>query len=80
MPYVQPLEIKRILDTQVVKRTQRKEYMQYLVKWKNLPIEDSSWLDARQIEQTGTSVEKLMDQSHDFFLPQEPDAGASSLP
>lgn len=37
-------------------------------------IEDSSWLDARKIEQTGTSVEKLMGQSHDLFFPREPDA------
>ena len=50
MPTAQPLEIKRILDTQVGKRTHRKEYLQYLVKWKNCPIEDSSWLDATQIQ------------------------------
>lgn len=80
MPYVQPLKIKSILDTQVVKQTRWKEYVQYLVKWKNCPIEDSSWLDARQIEQTGTSVEKLMDWSHDLFLPWELDAGASTSP
>lgn len=47
MPYVQPPKIERILNTQVVKQTQRKEYVQYLVKWKNRPIEDSPWLDAR---------------------------------
>ena len=50
MPYVQPPKIESILDTQVVKRTRRKKYVQYLVKWKNRPIKDSSWLDARQIE------------------------------
>eukprot|EP00253_Pinus_taeda_P002905 PITA_02905 len=50
MPYAQPLEIERILDTQVAKRTRQKEYLQYLVKWKNRPIEDSSWLNTRQIE------------------------------
>ena len=38
MPYFQPPEIESILDTQVVKRTRQKEYMQYLVKWKNRPI------------------------------------------
>jgi len=79
MPYVQPPEIKSILDTQVAKRTWWKEYLQYLVKWKNRPIEDSLWLDARQIEQAGSSVKKLMDQSHDFFLPREPDVGASKM-
>lgn len=70
MPYVQPPEIERILDTQVAKRTRRKEYLQYLVKWKNCPIENNSWLDARQIEQTSSSVEELMDWSHDFLFPR----------
>eukprot|EP00253_Pinus_taeda_P034456 PITA_34456 len=50
MPYVQPPKIERILDTQVAKRSRQKEYLQYLVKWKNSPIGESSWLDARQIE------------------------------
>ena len=36
----------------------------------NCPIEDNSWLDARQIEQTGSLVEELMDHSHDFLLPE----------
>lgn len=60
MPYVQPPEIESILETQVVRRTWWKDYMHYLVKWKNHLIEDNSWLDARKIAQTGTSVEKLM--------------------
>ena len=46
MPTAHPLEIDSILDTQVAKRARRKEYLRYLVKWKNRPIEDSSWLDA----------------------------------
>ena len=78
MPYVQPPEIESILETQVVRRTRRKNYFQYQVRWKNRPIEDSSWLDARQIERTGTSVEELMNRSHVLFSPREPDAGASS--
>ena len=77
MPSVQPHEIEKILDTQVAKKTRRKEYLRYFVKWKNLPIEDSSWLDAAQIQKAGYSVEELMKRSHDFLLPQEPDAGAS---
>lgn len=61
MPMVQPHEIEGILDTQVAKKTRRKEYLQYLVKWKNHPIEDSLWLDAAQIQKTGYSVEELME-------------------
>ena len=78
MPSAQPLEIERILDTQVARRTRQKEYLQYLVKWKNRPIEDSSWLNARQIQQAGYSVKNLMDGSHESFLPRKLDVGASS--
>ena len=77
MPAAQPLEIEGIVDTQVAKRTRRKEYLQYLVKWKNRPIEDNSWLDATQIQKAGYSVDDLMEWSHEFLLPREPDAGAS---
>ena len=78
MPMAPPLEIEGILDTQVAKRTRRKEYLQYLVKWKNRRIEDSSWLNTTQIQKAGYSVDDLMEQSHDFLPPREPDAGASS--
>lgn len=50
MPYILPLEIESNLDTQVAKQTRWKEYLQYLVKWKNYPIEDNSWPDARKME------------------------------
>ena len=76
MPEAQPLEIEGILDTQVAKRTRRKDYLQYLVKWKNRPIEDITWLDTTQIQKFGYSVDDLMERSHDFLLPREPDARA----
>ena len=34
MPVAQPLEVEAVLDTKVVKSTRRKDYLQYLVKWK----------------------------------------------
>lgn len=40
-------------------------------------MEDNSWLDAAQIQKAGYSVEELMERSHEFLLPREPDAGAS---
>ena len=39
----QPLEFEAILDTKVVKSTRKKDYMEYLVKWKKRPTEDSTW-------------------------------------
>ena len=77
MPSAQSHEIEGILSTQVAKKTRRNEYLQYLVKWRDRPMEDNSWLDAMQIQKAGYSVEELMEWSHDFLLPREPDAGAS---
>ncbi|XP_059064973.1 uncharacterized protein LOC131857008 [Cryptomeria japonica] len=40
-----PLQsIHYILDKQLLKKTRRHEYFQYLVKWKDHPLEDASWL------------------------------------
>ena len=78
MPLAQPLEIEGILDTEVARWTRKKEYVQYLVKWKNHPIEDSLWLDVGLIQHVVYSIEELMDWSHEFLLPKEPDAGASN--
>ena len=77
MPPTKPLEIEQILDTQVARQTRRKEYLWYLVKWKGHSIEDSSWLDVGQIQSIRYSIEELMNRSHEFNLPREPNAGAS---
>ena len=39
------LEVENILDTHVTKKTGKKEYLEYLVKWKDHPMEDSTWMD-----------------------------------
>ena len=35
-------QMEYILDKRVSKRTRRKKYFEYLVKWKNHPVEDAS--------------------------------------
>ena len=35
-------QMECILDKRVSKRTRRKKYFEYLVKWRNLPVEDAS--------------------------------------
>ena len=37
MPMVQQLKVEAILDTKVVKSTRKKDYLEYLVKWKKQP-------------------------------------------
>jgi hypothetical protein len=34
-----------ILEKRAGKKTRRKQYFEYLVKWKNHPVEDASWED-----------------------------------
>jgi hypothetical protein len=35
-------QMERILDKRMHKKTRRKEYFEYLVKWKNHPVKDAS--------------------------------------
>jgi hypothetical protein len=42
MPVVEKPQMECILDKRVSKRTRRKQYFEYLVKWKNHPVEDAS--------------------------------------
>jgi hypothetical protein len=42
-PVAEKPQMERILDKRVGKKTRRKEYFEYLIKWKNLPVEDASW-------------------------------------
>ena len=50
-------EVEHILDQRVGKSTRGKDYYEYLVKWKNRPIEDASWISQFELDsaQVGTS-------------------------
>jgi len=52
-----------ILDKRIGKKTRRKEYFEYLVKWKNHPVEDASWETEAEIHKHGQTVQELMDRS-----------------
>jgi len=69
-------EVEAILDRRISKKTRGKTYFQYLVKWKEQPVEDSSWLTTIELQKYGVSPEGLKYKS---FLPRESDAGASAL-
>jgi hypothetical protein len=42
MPVAEKPQMEKILDKRVGKKTRRKEYFEYLVKWKGHPVEDAS--------------------------------------
>jgi hypothetical protein len=55
--------MEKILEHRVGKNTRRKMYPQYLVKWKDHPVEDSSWVTELNILKDGRIVQELMDRS-----------------
>ena len=63
MPMVTNLEFGHILNTRVSKKTRKKEYLEYLVKWKDHLIEESTWMDEAALQQVRHSVEDLMSRS-----------------
>ena len=62
MPMENPLEAKNILDVRLTKKTRGIEYLDHLVKWKEHPEEDSTWMNVAKIEKKGYSIEELMNR------------------
>ena len=62
IPTVQRMEMEQILDTRVAKKTRGQEYYEYLVKWKDHPFEDATWVTAALIHKSGRTVEELMNR------------------
>jgi hypothetical protein len=63
MPVDEKPQMERILDKRVNKRTRRKEYFEYLVKWKGHPVEYASWETETKIQKHGQTVQELMNRS-----------------
>ena len=63
MPVAEKPQMECILDKRVGKKTRRKEYYEYLVKWKGHPVEDARWENEAEIQKHGYTVQELMDRS-----------------
>ena len=59
LPKPAPLQLEKILDTKI-KKTRRRQYTQYLVKWKNKPVTEAIWMDEKQINKHGSSLQHLI--------------------
>ena len=74
LPQKEQPQIEAILDKKISKKTRNKDYFQYLVKWKDQPSEDATWMTELDISMYNVHPEDLLNNS---FLPPEYDAGAS---
>ena len=63
LPPAQPLQPEKVLDKRPFRKTRGQEYYQYLIKWKDKPEEDATWMTEDMLERMGRSVEELMDRS-----------------
>jgi hypothetical protein len=55
--------MEKIIEQRDGKKTKRKTYPEYLVKWKYHPVEDSSWVREPDILKHVKTVQELMDMS-----------------
>ena len=76
MPKTTKKEVEAILEKIATKKTRGKTYYQYLVKWKEQPVENASWMTATELQKFNADPKTLMDQSN---LPRESDAGTSRI-
>jgi hypothetical protein len=53
--------MEKILEQRVGRKTRRKMYLEYLVKWKDRPMEDSCWVTELDILKHGKIVREIMD-------------------
>jgi hypothetical protein len=56
MPIAEKPQMENILDKRFNKKTRRKQYFEYLVKWKDHPVEDASWENEVEIQKHGYTV------------------------
>ena len=63
LPIKETLQLQRILDIKVYKKTPGQEYFQYLVKWKDHQIADATWVVEAMLQKMKSSVDELMERS-----------------
>jgi hypothetical protein len=54
--------MEKIIDQRIGKKTRRKTYFEYLVKWKGHLTGYTSWENEVDIQKHGKSVQELMDK------------------
>jgi hypothetical protein len=60
--------MEKIIEQRVVKKTRRKTYPEYLLKWKDHPVEDSSWVIELDILKHGKKCRSSWIGVHEYFI------------
>jgi hypothetical protein len=63
LPTTKQLQMEKILDKRIVKKTKKHDYYEYLIKWKDLITIDVTWMTSTEIQKHGKQFEYLMDMS-----------------
>jgi hypothetical protein len=56
-------QMESTIDKRISKKTRRKEYFEYLVKWKGHPFEYASWEEEAAIHRHGQTMQELMNMN-----------------
>ena len=67
LPHVTKPQIESILDKKFTKKTRRGTYYSYLVKWKDRPNEDATWMTKVEIEKVGYQFDTIPTHGTEFF-------------
>jgi hypothetical protein len=67
MPTVEKPQMEKILEQIVGRKTRRKMHHEYLVKWKDHPVEDSSWVTEPDILKHGKQYKSSWIGVHEYF-------------
>jgi hypothetical protein len=63
MPIAEKPHIEKILYNRIAKKMRRNIYLEYMVKWKDHPIEYASFVIEEDIQKHGKTVQELMERS-----------------
>ena len=58
-PKVTKLEVEKLLDSRVKKTTRHKVYMEHLIKWKEKPVSEATWVAETEFKKVGIPLDLL---------------------
>jgi hypothetical protein len=63
MPTVEKPHMEKIFEQRIGRKTRRKMHPEYLVKWKDHLVENSSWVTEPDILKHRKTMKEIMDRS-----------------